>query len=502
MALDFFSESRVPLVTGPNQSLNPMFDPFFELDITRTASEGTFDLVPAVLSEWSPSADWKTLSFKVAEGIVAQDDWGDFNAEDVAWVINTYAIDNEVQLGLNWSSIGLQANLTGSHSFTITRSDDARFTSDFVLGELGQRILVGPLRKQVEAEGIENMAKTAVGTGPFTLERDDPGLRVYERIEGHWRVDPAMDELTMLSAPESATRLGLVLSGQADVGKTMDELDVKQATSRGFKVHFTPATTAMYVIFGGANAPAPRGTAPWVPQPDDPEADAQALKVRQAVAYSIDIETMIEQFYDGRADRLTTVYPGASSSQFPPYEYDPDKARQLLEEAGYDFDFKINFPNVLSEGGRPRAPQEVEAVSIYLQTIGMNPETTQISGGAFYGDWNGEAGIDGTIFAFPYFGFAGAWLTMVQLMAFGIFSLYHDGTVADYYNQLVEFQDINPAEYAQIEEQAFRHVYDNYFVIPLYLTGSTDILGQDFLAWELPGYQSQSQRFDRLYFEP
>ena len=66
----------------------------------------------------------------------------------------------------------------------------------------------------------------------------------------------------------------------------------------------------------------------------------------------------------------------------------------------------------------------------------------------------------------------------------------------------MEFQDINPAEYAQIEEQAFRHVYDNYFVIPLYLTGSTDILGQDFLAWELPGYQSQSQRFDRLYFEP
>ena len=151
----------------------------------------------------------------------------------MAWVINTYVIDNEVQLGLNWSSIGLQANLTGSHSFTITRSDDARFTSDFVLGELGQRILVAPLRKQVEAEGIENMAKTAVGTGPFTLERDDPGLRVYERIEDHWRVDPAMDELTMLSAPESATRLGLVLSGQADVGKTMDELDVKQATSRG-----------------------------------------------------------------------------------------------------------------------------------------------------------------------------------------------------------------------------------------------------------------------------
>jgi ABC-type transport system substrate-binding protein len=418
----------------------------------------------------------------------------------VAWVINTYAIDNEVQLGLNWSSIGLQANLTGSHSFTITRTDDTRFTSGFVLGELGQRILVGPLRKQVEAEGLENMADTAVGTGPFTLKTDDPGVRVYERVENHWRVDPAMNELKLVSAPESASRLALVLAGQADVGKTMDELDVKQATSRGFKTHFTPATTGLYVIFGGANAPAPRGTAPWVPQPDFSAADARALKVRQAVAHAIDTETMIEQLYDGRADRLTTVYPGPSSSKFPPYQYDPDRARQLLKEAGYDSDFKITFPNVLSEGGRPRAPQEVEAVSIYLQAIGMKPETTQISGGAFYGDWNGENGIDGNIFAFPYFGFAGAWLTMFQLMAYGIFSLYHDSTVADFYHQLVEVQDIDAAAYANIEEQAFRHVYDNYFVVPLYLTGSTDILAKDFISWELPGYQSQSQRFDRIRF--
>jgi ABC-type transport system substrate-binding protein len=492
----------VPLITGPNQSLNPMFDPFFELDITRTASEGTFDLEPAVISEWSPSSDWKTLSFKVTEGIVAQGPWGEFNAEDVAWVINTYAIDNEVQLGLNWSSIGLQANLSGSHSFTITRTDGNRFTSDFVLGELGQRILVGPLRKQVQAEGLENMAKTAVGTGPFTLERDDPGLRVYERVENHWRVDPAMDELRFLSSPESASRLALVLAGQADVGKTMDEIDVKQATGRGFKTHYTPATTGVYVVFGGANNQAAWGTAPWVPQPNDPAADARALKVRQAVAYAIDTETMIEQLYEGRANRMTTVYPGVSSSKFPPYEYDPDKAKQLLEEAGYDSDTKITFPNVLSEGGRPRAPQEVEAVSIYLQAIGMNIETTQISGGAFYADWNGEKGIDGHIFAFPFFGFAGAWLTMFQLMTYGIFSLYSDATIGGFYGQMVEAQDIDAAEYTRVEEQAFRHVYDNYFVIPLYLTGSTDILSKDFIDWELPGYLHQSQRFDRLRFTP
>ena len=54
------------------------------------------------------------------------------------------------------------------------------------------------------------------------------------------------------------------------------------------------------------------------------------------------------------ADRLTTVYPGASSSQFPPYEYDPDKARQLLEEAGYDYDFKINpSPTCCRRGDGP-----------------------------------------------------------------------------------------------------------------------------------------------------
>jgi len=503
VALDFFAESRVPLVTGPNQSLNAMYDPFFELDTTRIASEGTFDLVPAIISAWEPSADWKTLKFSVAKGVVAHDDWGEFNAVDVAWLINNYATDNAAQLGLDWPQVGVNAEVTDSHSITITRGDGNRFTASFVNGDIGQRLLVGPLRKQALKEGLANMAKTAVGTGPFTLVDDSPGVRIYDRIDGHWRVDPTMDELIVISSPDSSTRLALALSGQADLAKTMSEPEIVQAKGRGFQTHFTAATTGLYVFFGGSNSPAHTlGTAPWVPNPDDAVADANALKVRQAVAHAIDVDTMIEQLYGGRANRLPTVYPGASSPKFAPYAYDPDKSRQLLEEAGYDADYQITFPNIVSEGGRARSPEEVEAVDIYLRSVGMQTNVSNISGGTFYGDWNGPSGIDGHIVAFPFFGFAGAWLTMIQLMAFGFYSLHHDSTIADYYGQLVASQDIDQAAFNKTEEEAFKYIYDNYLVVPLYLIGATDVLAPDYIGWELPGYQSSSQRFDRIRFKP
>lgn len=94
----------------------------------------------------------------------------------------------------------------------------------------------------------------------------------------------------------------------------------------------------------------------------------QDVRVRQAIVHAIDIETLLHDLY---FDTGTLVYGGATSLAEEVYEYDPDKARALLEEAGYDFDrpFTIGYYHTDST-----TAVFLERVSEYLEEVGLTVE--------------------------------------------------------------------------------------------------------------------------------
>lgn len=493
VATPYGTESRLPLLASNNQALNPMYDPFFELGTENLATEGTFRLAPAAIKTFQVSNDWKTITFTLAQGVKAHDPkWGEYTADDFAYLINEYVPKYEKQMGLAWGTNGYTAKVTGPYQVEVTRKTGLRFSNSFLVVDLGQRVFAAPFQKQIQAEGLEQAAKDAVGTGPFRISSEGPGLRVFDRVPNHWRVDPQMDQLKMIMVPESSTRLSLVLAGQAQVGVEVEESDATRATQQALTVVTIPNTTLHYVLFGGMNTPDQRGQAPWVTD----------IRVRQAVALSIDVDTMIKQLYYGRANRMSTLYPSPASKNFKPYAYDPEKAKQLLKDAAYPANYEIKFPLVLAGGGKPRDPAEYDAVQIYLQKIGMKTKGFSVAGsGLFYSDW-GKGNIDGHIWAFPYYGYAGGYLTMWQQMSQGVFSPYSDAKVKEYYAKLVDTESVDPAGYAKTEQEGLQYLYDNYYMVPLYTTGSPNIVAKDFVSWELPGYVQQDLRFDRLVFKP
>lgn len=76
------------------------------------------------------------------------------------------------------------------------------------------------------------------------------------------------------------------------------------------------------------------GTAAWADRPNQLSDE----RVRQAIAYAIDMDTIVETIYEGKAIAADSMIPNGSfkTDGLNTYNYDPDKARALLAEAGWD----------------------------------------------------------------------------------------------------------------------------------------------------------------------
>src|SRR5262249_10937680 len=102
-----------------------------------------------------------------------------------------------------------------------------------------------------------------------------------------------------------------------------------------------------------------------VPQLDDP-------KVRQAIAYAIPYDQILEDVYQGTALRAQTVGIWIENS-FPdssPYEYDLDKAKELLAESGYPDGFTVNLLYSLANPG-PENEQVAVLIADSLKDLGI-----------------------------------------------------------------------------------------------------------------------------------
>lgn len=104
------------------------------------------------------------------------------------------------------------------------------------------------------------------------------------------------------------------------------------------------------------------------------------VKVRQAVNHAIDIEKLFKDYY---LNAGSLVYGGASDIADEKYEYNPTKALQLLQEAGYDFDHTFQIAYYYSDA---TSRLFLEKVAEYLEAIGMKVELVRLSSAELYKD--------------------------------------------------------------------------------------------------------------------
>jgi peptide/nickel transport system substrate-binding protein len=198
-----------------------------------------------------------------------------------------------------------------------------------------------------------DFAESPIGTGPYEFVAWDRGSSLTIKASPDWRGDqPSVKEVEIRFIPDPTTRLQALQSGEIDIAGALgpEQMDTLPQTL----VSDAPVDVSWIRINTGK------------PPYDD-------IRVRQALNYAIDKETLSEQLFGGIAEpaacQLTPPQAGGTNADLEPFPYDPDKAKELLKEAGAD-GMKITVE--WATGVYPKDKEFGEAVKGMLSDVGLD----------------------------------------------------------------------------------------------------------------------------------
>jgi peptide/nickel transport system substrate-binding protein len=214
----------------------------------------------------------------------------------------------------------------------------------------------------------EWLAKNYAGSGEFYVESWTPGNEMVLRANpDYWAGKACFDKVILKVIPDSANRALLLSQGALDIATNLsvDEVESLRGTE-GVKILSIPSRNQ--VLLGLNNSMAPF---------DD-------VKVRQALSYAVPYEQIVQDVFKEQGAVPQSSFPRLAQffdGSYWPYEYDPEKAKALLEEAGMadGFSFKLAIP---------AGDAEMEGVAVVLQNafreIGADMEIEKQAAGPFF----------------------------------------------------------------------------------------------------------------------
>ncbi len=216
--------------------------------------------------------------------------------------------------------------------------------------------------------GFEGIEAHPIGTGPFKFVDWKKGDKIeMEAFEDYWEEGlPKVAKLTFRPIPEESTRIAAVQTGEIHIANRLPVDEAQRLLGvENVKIVRYPVDRVYYISFN--NLTTGIGT-----PIEDP-------LVRQAMNYAIDRQAIIDALFNGYASLSAGfVTPGnlGYDASLAPYAYDPDKAKELLAEAGYPDGFEIGM--ACPTGAYTNFEQVCEAVGGYLNEVGITFEDGEI----------------------------------------------------------------------------------------------------------------------------
>lgn len=350
-------------------------------DVLVYTDPKTGEQLPGLAEKWEMGPDGKSYTFWIRKGVQFNEGWGELTAEDVKY---------SVERMIGKDSIGSPAAILRSVIDRVEAPEPYKaviYLKSPLPGLIGGYMNDGNAagivvsKKYVTSVGDEKANSHPIGTGPYVLaEEHKKGgpikLKTVEGVEKHWRVVPEFKNVTFLMIPEEATRVAMLKSGEVDLAPiSYDSIDTIKAS--GLNVLTIEKNWAPLIRFGGLVSVDPKRY-----NPNNPWAKKE---VRQALNYAIDKEAIAKSIFKGQA-----VPTGASMPLDPwfgiePYPYDPQKAKQLLAQAGYPNGFPLTLKTLTANPGA-ELPTIGQAVATYWKAIGVDVKIVPTDWGAVRGD--------------------------------------------------------------------------------------------------------------------
>jgi peptide/nickel transport system substrate-binding protein len=324
------------------------------------------EVEPALATDWAVSDDGKTWTFNLREGVVFHDGTK-FNADSVVQSFMRILDEDHEYYGMIQGGYSYLDYLMGDvikevvevGEYEVKFELNQRFAPFLTYLGYYSQFIVSPTAL---GEQGGDFIKNPVGTGPFKFESWQRGE--YVRLtanEDYWGDKPEIDTLVFKVVPESSTRLMELQSGQVDVIKNIDPAQLDTINKNKDLELLSIAGANLFFISLNTTK-----------EPFDNE------KVRQAVNHAVDTERIVNFIYEGSGTRAINFLPPTIFSfddTAGPYEYNPERAKALLEEAGYPdgFEMKLHtFQHARTYVSQP--VQATELVAADLRKIGINVE--------------------------------------------------------------------------------------------------------------------------------
>jgi peptide/nickel transport system substrate-binding protein len=332
----------------------------------------SMDVEPQLAESWTVSDDGMTWTFKLRKGVRFHDGTP-FNAKAVydsfARIIDKshpfHGYGKWVYLSL---SLGQVSEIKVIDDYTIallTQKPYAPLLNNLALW------LCPILSPKAMAEHKDQIGLHPVGTGPFKFVKwvkDDQ--IILERNADYWGEKAKVDKIILKSIPEPSARLMALQSGTVDIA---DDLDPDSITlvkkDAKLAVIDRPSVNVGYLAL---NTEKPV---------------LKDVRVRRAISHAIDKETIIKTIFQGLA--IAAKNPFAPSiwgynDAIEPYEFNPEKAKELLKAAGFDQNEELElWAMPVSRAYMPEPVKTAELIQAYLASVGIKAKIVRLDWGTY-----------------------------------------------------------------------------------------------------------------------
>ena len=320
---------------------------------------------PSLAQSWAESEDGLTYEFKLRPGLTFHN--GDpVTTEDVKFSFDRY------------KGTGATALKDHVREVEIVDPQVVRFHlkapwPDFMTfyGTTATAAGIIVPKKYLTEVGDDGFKKHPIGAGPYKFVSTKPGVEVVlEAFPKYWRRVPSVKTLVMRSVPEATTRALMLKTGEADIAYALDGIDAEGIQKDPkLKIVASKHASIFWVEF----------TEQW-----DPKSPWHDLRVRQAANYALDRQKINEAGCLGFCPPAGVIVPRVMdfALQAEPMPYNPEKAKQLLTDAGYPkgFDAGEFTPN-------PGFPTVADSIMNYLNAAGIRLKMRQMERATFYANW-------------------------------------------------------------------------------------------------------------------
>lgn len=279
-------------------------------------SDDDLQMVPDLAESWEMSPDGKIYTFHLKKGIKWQDGT-DFTADDVLFTYGLMQSGDWVSIFSISSDYDMIQNVSVVDPSTIKfdlKEGVVSFLEKFALPILPKHILEG-----------QDLTKTdfwqkPIGTGPYRFVEWNKGESlVLEADPDYYGKAPNFDTLKYVFVPDENARINLLTSGEVDIIK-IDPRSMKALDGMsGIKVLSAPSANWYSINL-------PNNIEPF-----------SSKEVRKAIAYAIDKQAIVDTVLNGQGEIAYVPFRKANWVYNPDvaFNYDPEKAKQLLKDAGF-----------------------------------------------------------------------------------------------------------------------------------------------------------------------